>query len=61
MKYNVLREFILKTTKLTEALNLLVEDDSELRRHLESLLLTEWEDGYKVGFKHAKEQENFGF
>ena len=54
MNYSRMRDFILKSNSLYDALNMLVSDDLELRRHLESLLILEWENGFKVGAEQEK-------
>lgn len=62
MRYSLMRDTILSLGKLHDALNLLVGEDHELRRHLESLLISEWENGYQTGYNQAQvDQTNDGW
>ena len=57
MKYSQMRLMLLTLKSLHEALNVLVGEDLELRRHLESLLIVEWEKGFDTGYKQAKTED----
>lgn len=53
MKYSLTRDLIFDCTDLNKALNILIGEDKELRRHLESLLLKTWEEGYETGYQQS--------
>ena len=48
MKLEHIRNILLKCSNMQEALNLLSDEDPELRRHLEGLAIIEWENGWNA-------------
>jgi hypothetical protein len=53
MKYNITRDLILKSRNIAEVLDLLADSDREMRKHLDTLLIQIWDDGYDDGYNQG--------
>jgi hypothetical protein len=53
MKYNITRDLILKSSNIKDVMDLLANSDHEVRKHLDLLLITVWDEGYDVGYNQA--------